>query len=203
MAALLSCSRSEPRIAYGGIRLVYYQGTEGPEERFSFFVLPEDDDGIEDLESLYLYHDREGLSWLLPGEEWLALDVEGETWVGSHSIAMLDDQPLPRGRFRAVLIDKGGGRSERTFGFDAPSDSRYPFPFFSIENGVYRIDSSYPEHSFICYDGEGNYLFTRSLTALEGAVPELGLGRDVRAVALWAEDGEYFTAAVTDLVPLE
>jgi hypothetical protein len=203
MTAFFSCSRSEPRIAYGSIRLVYYQGEEGPEERFSFFVLPEDDDGIEDLESLSLYHDRDGLFWHLTGEEWAALDIDGETWVGSHNIAMIDRESLPRGQFRAVLTDKGGERSERVLGFDAPRDSRYPFPYIFVEKGVYRIDSVYPEHFRICYDGEGNYLFTRPLEFLEGAVAELHLGRVVKAVALWAEDKEYFTSALTDMVPLE
>jgi hypothetical protein len=201
--AFLSCSRSEPRIAYGSIRLVYYQGEEGPEERFSLFVLPEDDDGVEDLDSLTLYHDREGLVWSLPAEEWIALEIEGETWVGSRHIAMLDGGPLPRGQFRAVLTDKGGEHSERRLVFDAPRDSRYSFPFFSIEQGIYRIDSEYPEHSLLCYDAEGNYLLTKPLTALEGSLEELRLGREVRTVALWAEDGEYFTSALTDPVFLD
>jgi hypothetical protein len=202
-AAFLSCSRSEPRIAYGSIRLVYYQGAEKPVERFSFFVLPEDDDGVEDLDSLYLYQDREGLSWQLKTDDWVAFDIEGQTWVGSHNLAMLDDETLPRGQFRAVLVDKGGERSERVFGFDAPEESRYPFPFLSIENGVYRIDSLYPEHSFICYDGEGNYLSTKALETTEGAIAELGLPGGARALSLWAEDREYFTSALTDVVSLD
>jgi hypothetical protein len=200
LAAFLSCSRSEPRIAYGSLRLVYYQGAEGPEERFSLFVLPEDEDGVEDLHSLALYHDRDGLVWSLPAEEWIALELDGETWVGSRHIAMLDGGALPRGQFRAVLTDQGGEHSERSLVFDAPRESRYPFPFFFIEQGIYRIDSEYPEHSFICYDAEGNYLLTKPLTALEGSLTELHLGRDVKTVALWAEDGEYFTSALTDPV---
>jgi hypothetical protein len=149
---LLSCSRAEPNIAFGTLRLVYFQGEQGPEERFSFFIIPEDEDGDEDLADLYLYHDREGLCWHLTSDDWVTIQGEGQTWIGSRNIAMLDDAALPRGQFRAVLVDKGGEQNERLFSFDAPQEARHPFPFLYISDGRYRIESDYPEHFFICYD---------------------------------------------------
>jgi hypothetical protein len=199
---MVSCSRTEPKIAYGSLRMVYYGEAGRRGERFSFFILPENEDGIEDLADLYLYHDREGLEWHLSPEDWITFELEGKTWVGSHSIAMVEDDSLPRGQFRAVLVDKGGEKSERTFTYDAPEDSQYPFPFFSVENGRYRVESGYPEHYLICYDQEGNYLSTQPLTILDGTVEELSLPDHVRTVALWAEDDEYGTAALTGIVPL-
>jgi hypothetical protein len=196
----LSCSRAEPNIAFGTLRLVYFQGTQGPEERFSFFILPEDEDGDEDLADLYLYHDREGLCWHLTSEDWVVFRSEGQTWIGSRSIAMLDDAALPRGQFRAVLVDKGGEQSERLFSFDAPREARYSFPFLSISEGRYRIESEYPEHYFICYDGSGGFLKNVPVANLEGDLAELELPRETRAVALWDEDSEYFTSALTDVV---
>jgi len=65
LPGFLSCSRAEPTIHFAFMELVYYPGRNGPEERFSFFVLPEDDDGVGNLDELYLYHDREGLRWFL------------------------------------------------------------------------------------------------------------------------------------------
>jgi hypothetical protein len=199
---MLSCSRSEPRIAYGTMRMVYFEEEDSRTERFSFFVLPEDDDGLEDIADLYLYHDREGLAWHLSAGDWVAMELEGKTWVGSRSLAMLDGEALPRGQFRAVLVDKGGEKSERVFGFDAPELPRHPFPRLSVENGLYRIESSYPRHFFICYDEEGNYLRTQEIANLEGALAELGLTSNTRAAALWAEDPEYFSSALTNLLPL-
>ncbi|MDR3146117.1 MAG: hypothetical protein LBU21_07555 [Treponema sp.] len=196
---LLSCSRSEPKIAYGTMRLVYLEGNEKPVERFSFFVLPDDNDGIEDVEELYLYHDREGLMWQLGAEDWVSYEIEERSWIGTHTIAMVDDEPLPRGLFRAVLVDKGGEKSERTFAFDAPPESRYAFPAFTLTGGRYQVESGYPDNYFICYDLEGNYIKTQALRALEGVFADLELPSNVAGVALWAEDPEYQVSALTDV----
>jgi hypothetical protein len=182
--------------------MVYYQNESKPQERFSFFVMPDDDDGFEDIAELRLYHDREGLSWKLTAEDWIAYEVNAKTWIGSYSLAMVDDEPLPRGQFRAVIVDKGGEQSERVFAFDAPDEPRYPFPFLTIENGRYLVESGYPEHSFICYDAQGEYVNTMPLQILDGIITELGLPSNVKGVALWAEDDEYLVSALTNIVSL-
>jgi hypothetical protein len=194
----ISCSRTEPKITFGFIEMVYYQGTEKPEERFSFFVIPEDDDGIENLGELYLHHDREGLSWLIKSEDWMRVEEEGKTWIGSRNIAMSGDEPLPRGQYRAVLINKGGEKTERSFTFDAPEEPRYPFPFITIGGGKYRIDSQYPVNRLICYDQQGSIHQTIIVTNNEGNLSDLDISNNVRSAALWAEDPEYRTSALTE-----
>jgi len=194
-----SCSRNEPRIPFGIIKLVYFQG-EG--EKFSFFIIAEDDDGIENLDSLYLYHDREGLRWQLSSEDWVTVTENGKTWLGSRTISMPDNQVLPRGQFRAVLTNKGGEKTERFFSFDAPTNPRYPFPILNIEDGRYTIVSRYPEHFFICYDDSGNYIRTVPIANLQDDISSLGFSSAIRAVSLWAEDAEYYTSALTDISPL-
>jgi hypothetical protein len=202
LCLLPSCSRSEPKISYGFISLIYYQGTERPEERFSFFIIPDDDDGIENLADLYLYHDREQLRWHIRSEDWVAYEQEGQTWIGTRSIAMTGDETLPRGQYRAVLVNKGGEQSERLFSFDAPEEPRFPFPFIALAEDRYRIDSNYPVNRFICYDEQGNTVAVLSPEHNEGQVSDLGLPSDARAVALWAEDSVYYTSVLTDVVPL-
>jgi hypothetical protein len=197
------CSRAEPRIAYGTMRLVYYQGPERPEERYSFFVLPEDDDGIEDVADLYLYQDNEGLAWHISSDDWISHEEDGQIWIGTYNIAMVDNGVLPRGQFRAVLVDKGGEQSERLFSFDAPEESRHPFPFLYIGEGRYRIDSTYPEHFFICYNSQGESLGVVPVDALEGEIRDLNFPSTTRAVALWDDDSEYYTSALTDIVSVE
>ncbi|MDR3335667.1 MAG: hypothetical protein LBT16_00550 [Treponema sp.] len=198
-----SCSRTPPKIPFGSLRLVYFQGEEQREERYSFFILPDDDDGIEDLADLYLYHDREGLFWHLTSDDWVSFAIDQKTWIGSHSIAMMENEDLPRGQFRAVLVDKGGEKTERYFTFDAPEDPRFPFPLFTIENGIFTVDSGYPNHYLVCYDTEGNYISYLSLDRFLGALSELDLPANTRGLALWADDDEYFTAALTDVVRLQ
>ena len=202
LTLICSCSRAEPAILYGFIESVYYPGKDKPEERFSFFVLPEDDDGIENLSELYLYHDREGLRWLIKSGDWIQHEEDGQTWIGSRAIAMFEDVPLPRGQYRAVLVNKGGERTERNFTFDAPEEPPHPFPFFSINDGVYRIDSEYPVNQLICYDQQGNSIQTLRLTQIQGNLRDLRITNTARSAALWAEDPEYRSSALTDAIIL-
>jgi hypothetical protein len=199
----ISCSRTEPKISFGFIEMVYYSGEEKPVERFSFFVIPEDDDGIENLGELYLHHDREGLRWLISSEDWIKVEEDGKTWIGSRNIAMGGDESLPRGQYRAVLINKGGEQTERNFTFDAPVDPRYPFPFLAIDEGKYRIDSQYPINRLICYDQQGNALQTVVVTSSSGSVSDLEISNNARSAALWAEDSEYRTSALTEAAALK
>jgi hypothetical protein len=197
-----SCSRSEPSIDFGFIELVYYQGEEGPEERFSFFVIPQDEDGVENLEELRLFHDREGLRWTLTNEDWIRHDEEDRSWIGSRSIAMAGGESLPRGQFRAVLVNKGGEKTERNFTFDAPADSRFPFPSLELREGRYQVESRYPENKLICYNSQGADVAIIPLQGNSGTVASLNLSSQVFSVALWAEDREYSTAAFTAMVPV-
>lgn len=193
-----SCSRSEPQITYGFITMTYFQERTKPQERFSFFIIPEDEDGIENLEELYLFHDREQLRWLIKSDDWVSYTHDGKTWIGSRSIAIGEDEILPRGQYRAVLVNKGGERSERNFIFDAPEEPRFPFPTLEIANGRYTVNSAYPENRLICYDEQGNYVSTVNLSALSGGTGDLGFPATVRSAALWAEDALYFTSALTN-----
>jgi hypothetical protein len=200
--ALVSCSRTEPYIAFGFIELVYYQEKNKPQERFSFFIIPEDEDGIENLADLYLYHDREQLRWHIKSEDWISYVQDGKTWIGTRSIAIGEDENLPRGQYRAVLVNKGGEKSERNFGFDAPEEPRFPFPVLEVSNGEYTVTSSYPSNRLVCYDEQGNYVHTANLSNLSGQLGDLELPSGARTAALWAEDARYFTSAFTDVVSI-
>jgi hypothetical protein len=198
----VSCSKSAPEISFGFMELVYYQGLEKTEERFSFFIIPQDDDGIENLSELFLYHDGAELRWRLEPEDWVSYEEGGKTWIGSRAIAMDGEGTLPRGQYRAVLVNKGGERAERLFGFDAPEESPYPFPYLTVAGGRYRIDSFYPENRLVCYDGEGGYLTTLVLDRPEGPLADLRLPAAARSAALWADDSGFFISALTDVVSL-
>ena len=199
---LFACSRTQPRIPFGFIELVYYSGDPLPYERFSFFVIAEDDDGIDNLGELRLYHDREGLEWIIKSEDWVHYEEEGRHWTGSRNIAMTEDRNMPRGQFRAVLLNKGGEKTERNFTFDAPEEPRYAFPVLHIEGGYFIIESAYPSHTFMVYDQQGNLLRTVPVPSMEGYVIELRLPNTARFLALWAQDETYQTSAMTDVVSL-
>ena len=199
---LFSCSRAAPIIEYGFMSLVYYQDNERIRERFTFFIIPDDEDGIENLEELFLYHDGEQLRWHLKNDDWVIFAQDDKTWIGSRSLSMEGEETFPRGQYRAVLINKGGERTERNFTFDVPADKSLPFPDLEVSNGAFTVTSSYPNNYFVCYAGDGNYISTIRLPMLSGTLDDIGIPADVRMVALWAEDPLYFTSAFTESVNL-
>jgi len=193
----VSCTNSKPEISFGFLQLVLYETEEGPKEQFSFFIIPEDEDGIVNLDELYLYHDREQLRWRIKSGEWITYTRDERTWIGTRSIAV-PDGGLPRGLYRAVLFNKGGESAERTFTFDGVV--RYPFPQLEISGGVYTVKSNWPVNSLVCYDRSGNYLTTVELSSLSGNVSNLNLSSNAGTAALWAQDEDNNTSAFTNVV---
>jgi hypothetical protein len=202
LALFFSCSQSAPEIVFGSLELVYYENGGNPVERFTFFVLPQDDDGIDNLDELWLYHDWEGLSWRLASKDWISQTIDGSTWIGTRAIAMIDGGPLPRGQYRAVLVNKGGSRAERLITFDAPVEQARPFPFLSLMENEYHIDSRYPQQNLLAYDNEGKCLLTVTPPSPEGNITSLGLPSQAESLSLWARDPARSVSAFTDVVPL-
>ena len=194
----ISCTNSKPEITYGYLQLVIYQTDTRPREHFSFFIIPDDNDGLENLSELYLYHDREQLKWEIKSDEWVSYTQNARTWIGTRSISVREGS-LPRGVYRAVLVNKGGERAERNFSFDGVI--RFPFPEFIIEDGEYKINSLYPVNKLVCYDSSGNYSVTIELSSLSGSVSDLNLPSNVRTASLWADDEMNFCSAFTNAVP--
>jgi len=201
LTGFFSCSKAEPEILYGFIDLVYYVGREKTEERYSFFILPEDDDGVENLSELYLYNDREGLRWLFTSNDWIRYEEDGKTWIGSRSIAMFGDASLPRGQYRAVLVNKGGESRERRFTYDGPETPPYPFPTLSYSGGDYQIDSQYPVNRIVCYDQQGKIISAVQVRELNGNIRDLRVAGGIRSLALWAEEPEYRLSVLTEAIP--
>jgi len=198
-ALFVSCSTSKPEISYGFLNLVLYEGESGPTEHFSFFIIAEDEDGVENLDELYLYHDREQLRWKIKNDEWISFMQNNKTWIGTRSITVQEGS-LPRGVYRAVLVNKSGEKGERLFTYD--TDVRHPFPKFEIENGMYTIQSEWSSNRLVCYDKVGNYLSTVDLRSLSGSVSQLNIPSAATTAALWAEDPAYNISAFTKVVPV-
>jgi len=196
---LISCTRSAPEITYGYLQLVLYQGHDKPIEHFSLFIMCEDEDGIDNLEELYLYHDREQLRWKITSDEWIHYNNDGKDWIGTRSIAVTEGE-LPRGMYRAVLVNKGGESTERNFTYDG--NVSFTFPEIEISGGVYIIKSQWPVNRLVCYDINGNFQSTITLSSLSGNISVLGMPSGVRTVALWAEDESNFCSAFTNVVPV-
>jgi hypothetical protein len=197
LVVAVSCSRGEPEITLGFIQLVLYQGETGPQEQYSFFIIPEDEDGMENLEELYLYHDREQLRWHIKNDEWITYAQDEKTWIGTRSISVREGR-LPRGVYRAVLVNKGGEKGERNFTYDG--EVRYLFFNNTATDEIYTVISEWPVNRLVCYDRTGNYSNTVELSSLTGSIAQLNLPSSVITAALWAEDVSNFCSAFTNVV---
>jgi len=200
-----SCSRSAPQISFHYMALTHYEEESGVEDRVTFYGIIEDNDGIDDIDTIQLFNDASGLYWTLTAGTWTSLTDHGKTWIGSHDLTVPEGESLPSGQYRAVVIDKSGERSERTFGFDIPTGGRYKKPSFKvdIEKNTYTIESAYPTLRIMCYNAEGAFTQSVLVTEKSGALDSLGLSSSSRSAALWSNDSEHFESAISKIVPLK
>ncbi|GMO27559.1 MAG: hypothetical protein Ta2F_03150 [Termitinemataceae bacterium] len=204
ISLLLSlCSSNAPTLAYSFMQIVYTESEDSTfVQHITFFVLANDEDGVDDIAELRLYNDFEGLLWKITPDRWTLLTEDSNTWIGSRDFAMPSGEPIPSGQYRAVLIDKGGDQTARTFGFDGAAQSRFPFPKFTVTEGNYVIESQYPDNSFVCYGPSGEFKSIIPVPKKTGTIAELNLGADVVSVGLWANDPANSVSATTKLNPL-
>lgn len=193
----MRCSQSSPTITQVSLRLVYLEEDAGIRESFSLFVAPQDTDGSADLGELYLINDDAQLVWKVTDTQWISSENSGQTWIGGHKLLGPADQNLPRGKFRVVLVDKGGKRTERPVVFDGKENPVYPFPRLQWDRRSYAIRSSYPKNSLLFYDKTGKRISAVSVTNLSGSLDSLRFPREAQSVALWAEDPKLSIGALT------
>jgi hypothetical protein len=184
-----------------------YWGEEMPFTTLTFFVLPQDSDGIDDIDEIQLYHDAQGLYWTLTANDWVSVKDGDNTWLGAYDITMPDSASgsasPPSGQYRAVIIDKAGEQSESGFGFDF-DPLRYKFPVFETDLAAktYTVDTTYPALNLVCYDSQGGVVSTVPLPQKSGSLASLSLGANITSVSLWAVDSEHFCSALTEAKPV-
>lgn len=204
---LSACSRNEPLINGVQLRLIYHENSENKEaanfERLSLMIAAGDEDGIADLAALYLVHDRDQLYWTLHDTDWIHVERSGRIWIGSHNISMVNDEPFPRGAYRILLEDKGGERTERIISFDAPEKAEFAFPSFTLSEGNYRLNSSYPSNTLVLYDSQGAMIRTVRLETKTGTLRSLDLPRAAQGASLFSEDPDTMVCAFTGMIPLQ
>ena len=123
-------------------------------QELSVFMLIEDEDGIEDIESIYLIHDESELFWKLSKDNWNQKVLGGKNWIGSNSIRMSDSSNLPAGNYRLVVIDRAGERDTREFHLSGKMlelKNSESFPELLIGPDIV-IKSKFPDNTLWIYD---------------------------------------------------
>ena len=96
-----SCSESAPKISqtFWQINLMHDQKTGKDSQALTIFVMASDDDGIDDLDKMYVINDEYQLYWEISGSS-LRMEKygENEVWMGSNFITMpTPEESLPSG----------------------------------------------------------------------------------------------------------
>ncbi len=171
-AGLASCGGVAPEILALEWRLELRPAAEGSYESLSVFASLEDEDGIEDVEELWVVNDEEALAWRLDDKNWTKKTEGSDEWIGAAGLARQDYAPLPRGDYRLVAVDAAGERIEKPFRVEGDfPDAKAPAVI--LEGGGLRAASSWPETLLLAYDGAGELLATAPSSGAAYGLAEL------------------------------
>lgn len=159
---ILSCSRKAPEIYehFWQLNIINDTETNRVYEKLSFFINVNDDDGFEDIEKVYLIHDKEELYWELNPQTWHNANIHGETWIGTNGVRMQNYADIPGGEYRIVLEDISGEYDEETFLLTRPEmeKSKIIFPKPVIKDYKLFVIGDSPVYSLWVYDKKWNFI---------------------------------------------
>lgn len=188
-ATFLGCTGSPPEILqdHADVYLFRDRSLEASYERLAFFVSARDEDGFEDIESLYLVHDEERLHWAIDADQWQREEREEETWLGRNDVQMADYSAMPRGVYRVLLLDAAGERDEREIRVTTPDVplTAVRFPDLSLENDRLLVDSIHTSHTIHAFDEAGNLSASRDFGGQVVRVADLIGQGDLSRFALY------------------
>lgn len=156
------CEGAPPEITDTFVQVTVFKNmrTLQAEEILSLFLVVSDDDGEEDLESIYLLNDRQELFWKLDPLNWEKTDRKGSRWIGSSSIQMPDGSAFPRGKYRVIVSDQAGDRDEKEIRISVPGVdlSKFVFPELSFENQKASVINRGKNGKFLYFNSSDRFL---------------------------------------------
>lgn len=153
---LISCSGSIPQIGQIIWQINFIKAPEKNNivQALSLFILVEDEDGISDIDAVYIIHDESELFWKLDADIWTIKVISGKNWLGSNSIYMNDSSSLPSGAYRIMVIDKAGERDSGNINISSTMlkpDKNIIFPGLKIASDI-EIESGFTDNTLWVYD---------------------------------------------------
>lgn len=159
---LVACSPSRPKIlqTFSQLNYVWDKGWEAPAEALAIFVQVENDDGLEELDALYVLSDAEEIYWKLERGNWTQLTRPGENWIGANQLTIPFRPEIPRGSYRVLLTTKAGERQSTTFSIDVVrlNQARPVWPQVAVVGDRLLVGNAPPSYALWLYGVEGNLL---------------------------------------------
>ena len=116
LVLLAGCSGKPPVLSrvFGRVIYVHDAISNTNSETLGVYLVASDPDGMENLSSFYVINDDAELFWKVDSGTWVTSAAEGETWIGTTSLAMPGTSAIPAGQYRVVLQAKGSATVEQT-----------------------------------------------------------------------------------------
>jgi len=175
LALLGGCAGKPPIISRVYARVIYNRdvGTGLTSQTLGVFLVASDPDGVENLSAFYVIDDDAELFWKVESTAWVTSSAEGESWLGTTSLAMPGSAPLPSGQYRVVLQSVGGDTVEDTFTLaeQTVSASAPSYPAARIAEGAVRITGPYTRYEIWAYGKDGTFVAVVPAVGKNPAVP--------------------------------
>ena len=197
------CSGKPPEISrvFARVLYTYDTGTGKTAESLGVFLVASDPDGLENLSAFYVIEDDAELYWKVDKTAWITTSAEGETWIGTTSLAMPDTSPFPAGTYRVVLQDVGGETVEQTVTIPERNvrADKAAYPTSGVHAGTIgagRVSGAYDvwvygkDGRFLASYGVAGSTRTLPLQTVTAALPALSDGFTWRVFS-WDEKAGY------------
>jgi hypothetical protein len=162
LTLLFSCTGQPPEIAriFWQLNIVENREQNLTYQRLSLFIKPNDPDGFEDIEEVFLINDQQELLWHLEAESWAQSGAEQDIWIGSNALQMPDGASFPAGEYRILLRDVGGDSAEQSIRLQLLSlkQAKRYMPAVTVEKGKITVTGDAPIYQLWLYDAAGRYV---------------------------------------------
>jgi hypothetical protein len=186
--AASGCGSKLPEISAVEWRLEMRPIQPGPAyESLSVFAMIKDEDGLDDIDELWVVNDDSALAWKLTNADWIKTTAGGDVWMGGSSLATPELAGMPRGAYKLIAIDAAGQRAEKEFRVTGSFPDKKA-PSISYSGGKLTIGSGWIETLALAFDGTGALLASPGAPALPSSL-SASFGKDVASRT--AEVGAY------------
>ena len=161
LSILFSCSVSAPVVnnSKWDITVIKDPLTKDIHEELSIFVNCYDDDGDDDIDTIFFISNDSGIYWELNRDNWESYTAGNNIWIGSNSLVMPDRSPIPRTEIEVFLRDLAGENTEDKIYITTPEIDyeNLVFPEFELEERTLKL-TNIPKATVKIYSTKGGFI---------------------------------------------